>query len=214
MKRNSFFLVAAAFFPLVLFGCGGSDALKDGAEANGPPAPVYAILPDDAPLRDQIDEAAANIERELLEEQEKFNRRRREEIRQYNSGTDGELLISEDSFDRLTDRMNSPSPVRLKITPQRFRLLVPYIEGGSYEEPVRGVIHMLSGTVPAEAEYSNQVNVNGIGLKAVYEYIPQGAGTSGMSVPQTVSRYIRYTKTPQGTWHRVKIEESPVGPPR
>ena len=199
---------AAAFLSLVLLGCGGSDAVKGGVDGSGQPDPVYSILPDDAPLRDQVDEAAANIERELLEEQEKFYQKRREETRRFNSGPDGDLLVSEESFSRLTALMDSPDPVRLKITPQRFRLLVPHVPGGSYEEPMRGTVHMLSGAVPAEAEYSNQVSVNSIGLMAVYEYLPP-TGAALMT-----SRTIRYAKTPSGTWQRIKIEETPVGAPQ
>jgi hypothetical protein len=213
MNKKTSTLFGATFLSLVLLGCGGSDAVKDGPDGSGQADPVYSILPDDAPLRDQVDEAAANIERELLEEQEKFYQKRSDDIRLFNSDPNGDLLIPQESFARLMDLMNSPVPARLKITPQRFRLLVPYFQGGAFEEPMRGTVHMLSGTVPAEAEYSNQVSVNGIGLKALYEYIPQTGTPTQENLPFVVSRYIRYTKTPYGTWQRVKIQENPPGTP-
>lgn len=192
------------------FGCGVKESDRNPQAGLTVDDPIYPVLSEDAPLADQLDEASAHIERDLLEEQEKFYRKRFDEIRGFYTDPDGGFLISNESFSRLMDLMSLAEPVRLKVTPQRLKLVVPPPESGAYQEPVSGEVLMLSGTVSAEAEYSPQVPVASVGLRALYEYRVEAGDLQSRMRTQSLFRTIRYAKGERGVWKRVGIEESPV----
>ncbi len=173
--------------------------------------PEYPTLPDDAPLPDQLEEAAAFIDRELLEEQEKFYLKNFEEVRELYADSKGNLLVPESSLQAMADIMRMPNRVRLKITGEKFYLRAPESANDGFRDSYRGIVHMLGESVPAQADYSDEVRDHRVYLHAQFAYEIQKPNSIEVERRVRVDRYIIYLKTDEDTWERARIEERAPG---
>jgi hypothetical protein len=201
MRPRFFTLLFLSVAAVLASGCG-----KGEGAANRPPdldftGPVYPVLPDTAPLRDQLDEAAAYVERELLEEQEKFFLKRGEETQAYYRGPDGSPLVPESSLRNMISAMQISANPRLKIISRNFHLRVSQDPGGVREPPENTTVRMMGEAVPAIGEYAGQGEGTRLRVSTVYEY-PNGP----------VQREIYYQKQPDGRWSRIRIRETGAAP--
>lgn len=173
--------------------------------------PEYPTLSDDAPLSDQMDEAAASIDRELLEEQEKFYLKNLADIRTLYSDARGKLLISEESMSAMADMMLAPNRVRLKIAVLKFHFRAPASANAGFETAHQGVVHLLGERVPSQGEYSEDIERHRVYLHARFSYEVQQLESFGTERRVNVDRYIIFEKSPEKKWTRVRIEERAPG---
>lgn len=173
--------------------------------------PEYPTLPDDAPLPDQMDEAAASIDRELLEEQEKFYLKNMPDVRALYSDDRGKLLISEESMAAMADMMLAPNRVRLKIAVLKFHFRAPESANAGFETTHQGIVHLLGERVPAQGEYSGQIERHRVYLHARFSYDVQQLESFETERRVNVDRFIIFEKTPEKKWTRVRVEERAPG---
>jgi len=197
MKIRFLLILLFSVSAVLSSGCGKGEGSQSRPPELDFTDPVYPVLPDTAPLRDQLDEAAAFVEREFLEEQEKFFLQRGDEIQAYYRGPDGTPLVPEASLGKMLELMRTSPHPRLKIVCRRFHLKASQGQGGVREAPESTTVRMLGNEVPAKAEYAGKGEGTRLRLLADYEY-PGGA----------VRRDILYHKQADGRWRRVRIQES------
>lgn len=208
MRYTPFLLLPLSV--LLLMGCFGKESKVEEA-SRVEYIPEYPTLPDDAPLPDQMDEAAASIDRELLEEQEKFYLKNLADIRSLYSDAEGSLLISEESMDAMADMMLAPNRVRLKIAALRFHFRAPESANAGFETTHQGIVHLLGERVPAQGEYAREIPRHRVYLHARFSYEIQELESFGTERRVNVDRFIIFEKTPEKKWTRVRIEERAPG---
>ena len=191
---------------ILLFGCGRETKVEEEASPVQY-VPEYPTLPDDAPLADQMEEAAAFIDRELLEEQEKFYLKKFDDIQALYTDDRGNLLVSESSLGAMRDMIEMPNRVRLKIQVQKFYFRAPESSNNGFEVTTQGTVHMLGETVPAQGDYSDQAKDHRVYLHARFTYEVQAPDSYETERRVRIDRYIIYVKTEDSRWRRVRIEE-------
>jgi hypothetical protein len=203
------------FFAVQLFlaGCGREERIQSPQADLEYRPPVYAILPDDAPLRDQMEEAAGYIERQLLEEQQKVNLQREDEVRTFYTAPDGSRLLSKDSWKQVEPFLDSKAPARLSIRILAFELRAPAAAappGTVLGTPETAPVYLLGDTVQGSAYFTDQVPLHTIRMRTVYHYRFEPSDDSPAPGEYRIGRDIGFTKTESGNWERTAIQEFPA----
>ncbi|MCA9427646.1 MAG: hypothetical protein KC994_21375 [Candidatus Omnitrophica bacterium] len=202
-------VLSSGLLLLFVLGCGKDSKMEQASPVEF--VPEYPTLPDDAPLQDQMDEAAALIDRELLEEQEKFYLKNFEAIHGLYTNPGGDLLVSEESMKAMADIMQSPSRVRLKIEAEKFYFRAPESANNGFDSTYQGEVHMLGESVPAQGDYSDEVKRHRVYLHAQFIYEVQKPNSFEVDRRIRIDRYIIYQKTEDDEWRRIRIEERAPG---
>jgi len=193
----------------VSLGCGKESKVEQASQVEF--VPEYPALPDDAPLPDQMEEAAALIDRELLEEQEKFYLKNFQDVRDLYTDPAGNLLVSEASLGAMADIMEMPNRTRLRIEAEKFYFRAPESANAGFENTYRGIVHLLGGTVPAQGDYSPEVEDHRVYLHTNHSYEIQKLNSLEVERRIRIERFYIYMKTDDDRWVRVRVEERAPG---
>ena len=204
-------MVGGAIFigSILWLACGKESKVEEASPVGF--VPEYASVPEDAPLPEQMKEAAAVIDRELLEEQEKFYLKNVDGIRALYSDEAGDLLVSEDSLRAMQEMMLQPNRTRLKIKAEKFYFRAPEPANDVSPKTHRGVVYLLEGTVPAQGDFSGEVRDHRVYLHAQFAYEIQKPDSFEIERTFRIDRYIIYRKGQDGRWNRIRIEERAPG---
>jgi hypothetical protein len=151
--------------------------------------------------------AAGSISQDLAQEQEDFFLKHPRETRDHYRGPDGELLIPQQTMNKIDEMMGSRFPVKLLLSCESMSFLVPQQSGGGERSSSR--LDVLGQMVEAKVAYSDRASSPSVDVKVLYHYTVDLAERSAL----TAERTIRYLGQGKGKWIRTSVDERILAEP-